>query len=496
MSARRMTGLRFVLVASAACLISISSIAATTVPQSSYLGGIVRADRNGSAELDPDAPMLKNLSPPIFVGEASSSIVIDQPAGEAFVANFWSDNVTVISTVTHTRIASFPTGATPTELLTDPQDGMVFALANPIPPGNVACVEPECPGNGTLTAYSTAENRSVGALSVGSDPYGFALSAHSDEVLVANLFSQNVSVVSPRPFGPKASLAVPLSYDVGLAPPSYALIADPTNSLVYSFEPGPPGLGVDENPSNVTIINATTNTITGEIHVAGSPYMGVFDPWNKILYVGDGNRTVSWVDVISTVTNQLLTTIGLLGEPYQMVVDPVNGNLLVATELDLFDDQFYAGNLTLISGTTNSVIKNIVWPPLFNSLVAPWNFCPVVFDNVTRAAYILRQGNLTVFNATTMTPLYSDSSGGLLMAVDSADNTLYIVNPVFAGKVPGSVDIFAAPWPIPPPTGSSVSSLAWGLGWMNLAALVALGSAVAALMIGVVVWYRFRRRKP
>ena len=44
-----------------------------------------------------------------------------------------------------------PEQATPTELLTDPQDGVVFALANPMPTGNHACAPPECPGNGTIT---------------------------------------------------------------------------------------------------------------------------------------------------------------------------------------------------------------------------------------------------------------------------------------------------------------------------------------------------------
>jgi DNA-binding beta-propeller fold protein YncE len=233
----------------------------------------------------------------------------------------------------------------------------------------------------------------------------------------------------------------------------------------------------------VTVVNGSTNSVAEVIQTGGSPYAGVFDPWNKMLYVADGNLTADWVDVISTDTNQIVSKIGLTAAAAQLTVDSLTGDLLVGTHMFSNERQDYAGNFTMVSAATNKVTKTFVWSPYVYSIVS---------DNATGAVYFLGHANLTVFNATTMAPVYGDpiNSSAYLMALDSTDDTLWIVNPSYYVGVPGSVDIYSSPLPIPPPASSS-----WGAGWNSLAATVAIGSVVTGALTGSVTWSRLRSRR-
>ncbi len=446
------------------CCSMLAVLPAAGLSAHSQPATVLESRVNGGLEARSSSdPSLQPIGGPVLVGTSSSTIAIDQSADKVYVANYYTKNITVISTKSRTQLLTLWTGDRPTQLLDDQRDGLVFALGNPYL-GNGACEAP-CPENGSVTAFSTSGDVSTGQVTVGMNPVGFAFDGYSDELFVANTLSDNMSMISPHPFGLKSTL--------GLS--SYDLIADPTTSAVYSLETGLPG--------NVTVIDSSTNTIVRTLQTGGSPYMGVFDPWNKILYVADGNRTQDWVDVISTVTNQLVTKIGLPGEAAQMVIDSLNGDLLVGTHLFSNERQDYAGNFTLISEATNSVITTFVWSPYVYTVVS---------DNATRAVYFLGYGNLTVFNATTMTPLYSVpvNSSAYLMALDTADDTLYIVNPSYYIGVPGSVNIYAAPLPIPPSNSSPGI-----LGWTDLAIPVAVGSVLAGALIGILSWVRLRSRR-
>ena len=402
----------------------------------------------------------------MLVGTSSYAMAIDPAAGRAYIANYYTNNITVISTSSHNQVVTIPVGIGaeyPTNLLDDSTDGLILVLSNPYW-GSNTCEAP-CPGNGTVTAFSTSTNAPVGQVAVGTNPEGFVFSSHSDEAFVSNLLPGTVSVISPQPFGLKATLSLA----------TYSLIADPANSAVYALETGLPG--------NVTVINGTTNSIAAVIGTGGSPYMGVYDPWNRILYVGDGNRTQDWIDVISTVTDHLVTEVDLPGQDFQMTVDSLTGNLLVGTDQFTNERQFYGGNFTVISRSTNAVLQTIPWSPYVYAVIS---------DNATGAVYFLGEGNLTVFNATTMSPAYSApvNRDAYEMALDTSDDTLWVLNPSFYIGVPGSVDIYKAPWPI-----SSSGSPAGVLGWTDLPAPVLLGSVVAGALIGSLTWFRARGRR-
>jgi len=464
MSFPRRTGLNCILVAWVVCLMLTSSLASMPGSRPGHPESIRRSGPSRTAADIVATETLQNISPPILVGTSSSAIAIDSSAAKVYVANEYTENVTVISATTHERVATLPTKYPPTQLATDPQDGTVFALGNPYY-ASTSCPN-SCPENGTVDAFSTFNNSRVGEVNVGNLSVGFAWSEAADELFVANAVSHDVSVISAHPVRLEATLALP----------AYALVSDPTSSYVYALDTG--------NPGNVTILNGSTNSVAGVIHTEGSPSMGVFNPWNKMLYIGDGNATQSWIDVISTVSRQLVTKIGLPGEAFEMVVDSRTGDLLVGSDHFSNERQFYGGNFSIVSPSTNAVLRSFVWSPYVYAVVP---------DNATGAVYVLGFGNLTVFNATTMSPRYRApvNESAYLMALNPTDNTLWIVSESDYIGVPGSVEVYAAPLPIAPPASSSGV-----LGETNLGVPVVVGSVVAGVAMGVAVWLRGRNRRP
>ena len=456
----RRVGLGCAIVATAVGLMVTASLVSMPGDRPGYFESGPTSGQDRSVTDALESGPLQNRSPPILVGTSSSAVTIDASAGKVYVANEYDRNVTVISASTYQKLATLNTRYPPTEIVTDPQDGAVFALGNPY--FESSSCENSCPGNGTVDAFSTASNAPIGEVSVGNLPVGIAFSEAADELFVANTVSSNLSVISPHPFALKATLAIP----------AYQLIADPTDAYVYAIETG--------NPGNVTILNGLTNSVAGVIHTGGDPFTGVFNPWNRMLYIGDGNATQNWVDVVSTVTNQLITKIGLPGEAFEMVVDSLNGDLLVGSDHFSNARQFYGGNFSVISPSTNAVLRTFVWSPYVYAVVP---------DNATGAVYVLGFGNLTVFNATTLSPVYRApvNESAYLMALSPTDDTLWVVSLSYYIGTPGSVVVYAAPLPTAPPAPSSGI-----LGETNLVVPVVLASVVAGVAIGMAVWRRSR----
>ena len=402
------------------------------------------------------APSLQAIGGPVLVGTSSSAIVVDSPANKVYVANYYSNNVSVISTVSHALFYTLPTGANPSVLLADQQDNILFVGNSAYYGPHGDCQSP-CPANGTVTMYSTSTDALLGSVQVGVQPISMAFSPHSDELLVANEMSSNISIISATQGRLVGSLPLP----------SYVLLADPASGMVYSA-----------GARAVSVINSSTNTVVATIAVGGFPEYPVLNPWNSDLYVGNpGSNTV---EVISTVTNRLVATIAIAAQPGLMTLDSLNGDLIVASNEFTNERQFFNGTLTVISGLTNRVLST-------QSIVS--HFYGLAMDNATRALYLLSYGNLTVFDGSTAEPLYTDpvSSTAYLIGVDLARGAIYIVNPCGFIGVPGSVDIYAAPLPIAPAVPPGLPGLP------TLVEPVLAAAIVAGMVIGVLVWFRSER---
>lgn len=423
-----------------------------TITSSRIGSGLTEAD-SGSA------PGLQAIGSPVLVGGILSAMVVDEPAKKIYVANYHASDFSVISTVSHTLENLVATGVNPNEFLADDQDHLVF-VGNSYHYGPYDNCEDPCPTNGTVTMYSTATDAPVSTVVVGMEPVSMAFSPRSDELFVANEFSLNVSIVSVSQGRLVGSINLP----------SLALAADPSTGMVYSAGGGPNGV--------VSVIDSTTNAIVANISVGGFPEYLLLNSWNHDLYVGNpGSNTV---DVISTLANRLIAVVTVPGQPDMMTIDSLNGDVVVTSHEFSNERQFYNGTLTAISGITNTVFRSVSVSAYHYGMVA---------DNVTGTLYLLTSGNLTVLNATTVVPLYTDSvnATAYLLACDPAGGAIYVAAPNYYIGMSGVVNIYAAPLPI------AVSPAPGILGLYPLGVPVIVGSLVTGGLLALVAG--FSRRK-
>lgn len=211
----------------------------------------------------------------ISVGRDPRGLAFDGLNGEVYVANFLSNNVSVIDSGSSALIQTIPIpgpslgGGGPGSVACDPVTGDIYVGVH----GNVNF----SPGNVTIINGST--NRIVGAFYLwwGPGPSALSVDAATNQVYVADdylnvVWSFNLStgnVVSETP--------------VGLSPE--AMSYDPANGYLYVTNSG---------SSNVSVINTTTNRAVGSIAVGLAPMGIAFDAANGNLYVAnEGSGTVS-----------------------------------------------------------------------------------------------------------------------------------------------------------------------------------------------------------
>jgi YVTN family beta-propeller protein len=126
-------------------------------------------------------------------------------------------------------------------------------------------------------------------------------------------------------------------------------------------------LYVSNSPSNnLSVINASTNTIVGSIPVGNLPEAVAVDGANGLAYVVSANCVIMFVvsvnhphgcdgpgsvSIIDTKTNVAVGNITVGYDPDAIAVDTTNG--------DIYVGNFESGTVSVISGMTNKVIANI-----------------------------------------------------------------------------------------------------------------------------------------
>jgi len=106
----------------------------------------------------------------------------------------------------------------------------------------------------------------------------------------------------------------------------------------------------NEGPSaSLSIINATTNEVTGSINLPGSPDAVIYDPANGDLYVPIW--TLGEVVVLNATTHHVQSTVPAGKEPYAILLDPTDKQVFVAN--------WESGNVSVINTTGNTVLANI-----------------------------------------------------------------------------------------------------------------------------------------
>jgi YVTN family beta-propeller protein len=386
------------------------------------------------------------------VGEYPVSLAVDPSAGDVFVVNEYSGNVSVLSTSTYSLLSTLVDPDSPDAAVFDPADGDVYvaesegdsvtvfdgstyatvttvslsgnyALAETFDPQTNEVAALTSPGG--LIEISGATNTVVGSIPVAVSEFlsnGVAYSAATHRYFVANANLNNVTGFNAT------TGTVETQTLFGLNP--YAAVIDPVNHLLYVVN----GLA-----NNVSVINPTTGVVLGSIDAGPVPVNIAYDNASGLLYVPDEGGAVTVIDpTFGTVAGNI--SVG--GEPDWVVYDPVDQRLFVSN--------FESGNVSVINGTSDRVVATVALGTVYPIAETLDPATGEVF--VSDLTYSTAVDNLTPINPTTFAPGPSIPFGGdpWAGAFDPANGELAMSNETATGWYLTFVD---------PTTGAVVDSL-------------------------------------
>ena len=257
-------------------------------------------------------------------GPAPQGVAWDSQNDYLYVANYFSNTVSVINGVTDAVVGSVPVGSGPGAVAYDPSNGYLY-VANYVS-NNVSVI------NGATDAV-------VGSVPVGSGPIDVAYDHGNGYLYVANFNSINVSVING------AADTVVGSVPVGSNP--WGVAYDFENGNIYvtlwNCPTSPCG------PGNVSVINGATDTVVGTIPVGGGPWGVAYDGANGYLYVV--NHISNDVSVINGVTDTMVGSVPVGSLPQGVGYDSGNGYLYVTNGR--------SDTVTVINGVTDTVVGSI-----------------------------------------------------------------------------------------------------------------------------------------
>ena len=180
-------------------------------PQVSAQNGyIAQFDTNNMSVID---TATNRVITTIRAGQRPYGVAVTPDGSKVYVANTDSNNVSVIATARHQVTARIPVGNRPLGVAVTP-DGSNIYIAN----NN----SPTFSRPGTVSVIDTATNTVIGsAIPVGISPDGVAVTSDGSKVYVSNGGSNNVSVIDT------ATKMVVATIPVGASPVCFGLCIQP-----------------------------------------------------------------------------------------------------------------------------------------------------------------------------------------------------------------------------------------------------------------------------
>ena len=157
------------------------------------------------------------------VGSYPFGLAYDPAKGEVFVANSNSNFTTVISDATNKAIVNVTVGEDPGDVAYDPSSGQVYVTNAE----GTSYVEGTYSGtsDGTVSIISDATDKVVGNVTVGIQPAGIAYDSGKNEVIVLNVGSDTLSVISEGSAAASTTTTSKTSNSLAILPSYLAIVA-------------------------------------------------------------------------------------------------------------------------------------------------------------------------------------------------------------------------------------------------------------------------------
>ncbi|HEY6347720.1 MAG TPA: YncE family protein [Bryobacteraceae bacterium] len=212
--------------------------------------------------------------------------------GRAYVANFGSDNVSVIDTSNNTVIATVMVGTQPQGIAVTP-DGASVYVAN-------------CGGD--VWVIDTASNKVATKFLAGACPTGVAITPDGTRAYVTLDNANSVAVIDT------SSNTVITKIPVGIAPGGIAITPDGTRVYVANVGTG---------SSSVSVIDTSSNTVGATVALGNVGSVGVaITPDGKRAYVTNALGSVSVIDTSTNTVVDTVTVANVGDSPVGVAVTP------------------------------------------------------------------------------------------------------------------------------------------------------------------------------
>ena len=245
-----------------------------------------------------------------------------QASGFAYIPNFGSGTVSVISTLTNTVVATIPVGSGPGALVISPDKSKIYVV------------------NGTsksISVISTITNQVEQSFPISDNYGGIVISPDGNHLYVSNAETAQVLELNAT------TGSIEQTFLVGNFPTGISI--SPDGTFVYVAN-------VTDN--TISIISTYNNIVVATVPVDVRPYFITVSGDGSFLYVSNNNDIPGSVSVISTITYTVITTIPVEAYPAISTINPYVSRLYV--------ENMSPGTISIINTDLNAVVGTIHLP--------------------------------------------------------------------------------------------------------------------------------------
>jgi YVTN family beta-propeller protein len=264
--------------------------------------------------------------------------------------------------------------------------------------------------------YSITEEEVNGYTADYSD--GCQGTIHAEEAK-ACIITNEEDIIPPSPLPPQPLPEIETI--TGFSAP-YGIALNPGNGLVYVSN-----YGQFNTTGTVSVINGTTNTIVGNIHVGKNPQAIVYNPASGFLYVA--NTLSNTLSIINGTSNSLVGSIPV-GDfpgknPTGIAANSINNTVYVTN--------MGSNTVSVINGTSNVVVENVTLNT--SEGVGRGFFSPagIAYDSDNGNLYVANRGldTVSVINGTSNSlndeiPIDGVAPSGIVY--NAANNYIYVTS--------------------------------------------------------------------
>jgi YVTN family beta-propeller protein len=332
-------------------------------------------------------------SPVINSGSFPIGIDINPITNKLYVANQFSNTISVIDIDTSKVEANIDTGDSPYDVDVNPFSNRIYSSNRE---------------SNTVSVIDGFTNKELTEIPVGNSPVGIGTNLAANWIYVASMDSKTISVIDPIVNKVRQSLKYASS--------PYDIIVNPHTNRVYVSD-----LGKD----SVLVLDGNSNTLITSVPVGSKPSGLAINTQTDTIYVSNfRNNSVS---VINGTSNKIETDIKVGDSPVGIAVNPRTNKIYVNNLID--------NSVSVINGTTNKLLKNISLEPaiLASGVNNPFINIPL------KVTFPLIASKLTVDPTTNFTYVTNTRTNGIIAIDGKTDQVItkitIEINPPNSGTV-------------------------------------------------------------